>query len=198
MSTQWLLNRLAGSRSSGVIVGRDVCLFWGSKVRCRYGGTIRLGDRVRVDHGGMLFSQGGHIQIGPDSYIGPHAVLYGIGGLTIGRDALIAGNTVIVPGNHIFSDPRVPIREQGIVTEPVSIGDDVWIGAHVTVLAGVTIGNGAVIAAGAVVNRDVPAYVIVGGVPARVLKSRLEREKHLHLAAGGGAIALPTMTADET
>ena len=54
----------------------------------------------------------------------------------------------------------------------ITIGNDVWLGANVTILDGVTVGNGAIIAVGAVVTKDVPAYAIVGGVPARIIKYR--------------------------
>lgn len=60
---------------------------------------------------------------------------------------------------------------------PVEIGNDVWIGANVIILPGVKIGNGAIIAAGAVVSKDVPAYSIVGGVPAKIIKYRFEKNE---------------------
>ena len=58
--------------------------------------------------------------------------------------------------------------------EPVSIGDDCWLGRRVMVMPGVTIGDGCVIAAGAVVTKDIPPYSVAGGVPARVIKNRLD------------------------
>lgn len=64
------------------------------------------------------------------------------------------------------------LTSNDIVTSPPEIGNDVWIGSNVTILRGVKIGDGAVIAAGAVVNKDVPSYAIVGGVPAKVIRYR--------------------------
>lgn len=71
-------------------------------------------------------------------------------------------------------DPK--IRGKHFAGDATSIGHDVWIGARVTILRGVTVGDGAIIAAGAVVNKDVPPYAIVGGLPARVLRYRFDEE----------------------
>ena len=58
----------------------------------------------------------------------------------------------------------------------MQIGNDVWIGTGAILLDGVTIGNGAIVAAGAVVNKDVPPYAVVGGVPAKIIKYRFSEE----------------------
>ena len=80
---------------------------------------------------------------------------------------LIGHNCVIATLNHLTD----PDRRAGMIPAPVKIGNKVWIGANVTILQGVTIGDGAIIAAGAVVNRDIPPMTIVGGIPARPIKS---------------------------
>lgn len=88
------------------------------------------------------------------------------GGIYIGDRALIGHNCIIATLNHDMD----PAKRANLVPAPVRIGADAWLGANVTVCPGVTIGEGSVVAAGAVVTRDVPARMVVGGVPARVIR----------------------------
>lgn len=100
------------------------------------------------------------------------------GGLTIGNYVAIGHATSIVTGNHGFSDTEAPIKYQPVNIAPVTIGDNVWIGARVTILAGVRIAPGTVIAAGSVVTRSIEEPdMIVGGIPARIIKPRLADAK---------------------
>ncbi|MAB49031.1 MAG: acetyltransferase [Flavobacteriaceae bacterium] len=92
--------------------------------------------------------------------------------VVIGKHCSIAPNCVIVGSNHNFKEANQLIKKQGMSSVGVTIGDDVWIGANVTILDGVVIGKGAVIAAGAVINKDVPAYAVYGGVPAKKITER--------------------------
>ena len=87
----------------------------------------------------------------------------------IGNHVMIGPNTLITTVGHPLS-PKGR-REYHALAKPVRIGNDVWIGGNVTILPGVTIGNNVVVAAGAVINKDVPDNTLVGGVPARVIKT---------------------------
>lgn len=113
----------------------------------------------------------GEIALGEDVSVNPFACLSGT--LQIGNGVRIASHVSIVGFNHGFDDLDTPIFRQPLTSKGITIEDDVWIGANAVVLDGVRIGRGAIIAAGAVVSQDIPAYAIAGGVPARVLKSRL-------------------------
>ncbi|HWV47603.1 MAG TPA: acyltransferase [Nitrospira sp.] len=104
--------------------------------------------------------------------IHPFCYLDATGTIEIGSDVSIAHSTSILSTNHIWESLGVPIRDQGITLAKTVIEDDVWVGAGVRILAGTTVGTGAIVAAGAVVTKDVPAYAVVGGVPARVLRTR--------------------------
>lgn len=115
---------------------------------------------------------GGEITMGDFCSVNPYTVLYGHGGLHMGEGVRIAAHCVMIPANHNIDDPDIPVRKSGLTKKGIRIGNDVWIGARCVILDGVTIGEGAVIAAGAVVNRDVEPFMIVGGVPAKPIKSR--------------------------
>ena len=147
---------LSARRGYGrLTLGRWVVIGAGNAIRC-HEGNIRIGDKV-------VFGQGNTI----NAYLD----------VEIGDDCLFADSIYICDFDHRFDDPDVPIRKQGIVTEPVRIGADCWIGEKATILRGVTIGDGSVVASHALVNRDVPPRSIVGGVPAKVLKKRDEGQR---------------------
>ena len=109
---------------------------------------------------------GKNISIGKRVFINSGCRFQDQGGITIGDDCLVGHNAVFATLNHGFArDERKDLHPA-----PIVLGHNVWMGANVTILPGVTIGDNAVIAAGAVVTRDVPANVIAGGVPAKVIK----------------------------
>lgn len=111
----------------------------------------------------------GDVVIGDHTRIGIHNTI--IGPVCIGNHVNLAQGITVTALNHNFEDVTRRIDEQGISTKPVIIGDDVWIGANAVVLPGVTIGRHCVVAAGAVVTKDVPDHSVVGGVPAKILKT---------------------------
>ncbi|WPC72443.1 acyltransferase [Vibrio porteresiae] len=116
---------------------------------------------------------GKNISIGTDVFINSGCHFQDQGGITIGDHSLIGHKVVLATINHDLNPTNNRINHYA----PIHIGQHVWIGSNATVLPGVTIGDWAVIAAGAVVAKDVPAYTVVGGVPAKVLKT-VESAEH--------------------
>lgn len=127
-----------------------------------------------IDKRAIIAPWGGNIKVGQNCSVNPYSILYGHGGLEIGDSVRIAAHTIIIPANHIYHDPEVLIRKQGLTREGILIEDDVWIGANCTILDGIEIGEGAVVAAGSVVTESVPRYAIVAGIPAEQIGDRRE------------------------
>lgn len=94
-------------------------------------------------------------------------------GVFIGMKVMIAPNTVIVAFNHGYSDINMSMSDQENVQQEVVIEDDVWIGSNCTIGKGVRIGTGSIVASNSFVNKDVLPFSIVGGVPAKFIKSRV-------------------------
>lgn len=117
---------------------------------------------------GFRCDNGLNIHVGDEFLANYNVTILDISPVTMGDNVWIAPNTLITTINH----PILPKgRRQHLgISKPVKIGNDVWIGGNATILPGVTIGNNVIVAAGAVVTHDVPDNVIVGGVPAKVIR----------------------------
>lgn len=130
-----------------------------------------------VVHMWANFFEPSGITIGDDTIIGDHAFLDGRAPLAIGSHVDVASSVMIYNSEHDLEKEDFSAR-----VEPVLIGDYVFIGPRVIILPGVKIGKGAVVAAGAVVTKDVPDFAIVGGVPAKIIGER--KNKNLRYKLG--------------
>lgn len=148
----------------GVCVGHQAVLRANSK--CTPG--IAIGHNSHVGEFSVVAANRGKVVIGANSWIGPHCVLHGNGGLRVGDNVMIASHCAISTVAHQHDRLDIPMSEQGVHCEPVIIEDDVWIGTGAVILKGVRIGRGSIVGAGAVVTRDLPPHSIAMGVPARV------------------------------
>lgn len=159
---------------SNIVIGKRVVIKSGARLICTNAeSTLVIGDGSILHHGAILDTgPGGRIELGKSNSVNPYCVIYGHGGLKTGDYVRIAAHTVIIPANHIFDDPTVPIAKQGLTRKGIQMGSDIWIGTGCRILDGVTVHDGAIIAAGSVVNKTVNRGAIVGGVPARVIKYR--------------------------
>jgi acetyltransferase-like isoleucine patch superfamily enzyme len=137
-----------------------------------FGGRIAIADGVIISDGAIVATYGGTIEIAANTYIGPYCVLYGHGGLSIGRNTMIGAHTVIIPANHGFERIDVPMNSQPLTRKGIAIGEDVWIGSGCSILDGVRIGGGSVLGAGSVVTKDIDPYSIAFCVPAKIVGSR--------------------------
>lgn len=134
-------------------------------------GTIHLGNDVTLNRQAILIGGSAGIHIDDGVEINCLTFIDGSGGVSIGHRTLIGPGVKIISYKHGI-EGHTPIKQQATTHAPVEIKNDVWIGAGATILAGVRIGEGAVIGAGAVVTRDIPAWAVAIGQPARVARFR--------------------------
>jgi acetyltransferase-like isoleucine patch superfamily enzyme len=147
-----------GEENEGIVIGDGVMISRNTVLSCK-GGSIYVGNGVAFGANGLVHAEfGSDVTIGPDTTIA--AFVYLVGG-----------------GNYVLDRLDLPIKDSGFYSKGgIHLGAGGWVGSHVAVLDGVHVGDGCVLAAGAVVTRDVPSFIIAGGVPARPIGSRGDAE----------------------
>ncbi len=132
-------------------------------------------DDVIINRNCMVLSKSGPIKIGAKTTIGCNSVIVSMSGIELGEGVVIAGNCYLSAGAYQFDDKSKSIIGQEAYSKgPIKIGNHAWIGTGAIILDGVTVGEGAVIGAGAVVAKDIPAFAVAAGVPAKVQRMREE------------------------
>ena len=131
---------------------------------------LKMGRSVQI-RSHVIIHDAARVSIGDNSAILSFTLLFGTGGISIGRDVLISSNCSIFSITH-----RTDALDQGLLFRdtqlpaPVSIGDNVWIGTGARILPGVSIGANTIVGAGSVVTRSIPGGVVVAGIPAKVIR----------------------------
>ncbi|RZL68859.1 MAG: acyltransferase [Pedobacter sp.] len=134
-----------------------------------------LGDKTIIEDFSVINNGVGDVTIGSRTIIGLSSVI--IGPVNIGDDVMLAQHVVISGLNHGYEDISIPPSQQTTTKRIVNIMDNVWIGANAVITAGVTINKHCIVGAGSVVTKDVPAYCVVVGNPAKVVKRYNEVSK---------------------
>ncbi|MBA0263890.1 acyltransferase [Stenotrophomonas maltophilia] len=146
-------------------------LFWLRRlILCLMGAKVGTGVTI---HRSVRLFEFGSLEIGANTTINPWCFLDNRGGLKIGNNVNISHSVRIYSMGHDVDDPAC-----AVFSHPVVIEDDAWIFPSCLVMPGVTVGKGAVLYPGSVVVRDVPAYAVVGGNPARVIRERKRDQRY--------------------
>lgn len=134
-----------------------------------FGNTVKIGAFSTISTTSHLSKYGKGLEIGNCSAIGEYSYLGCAGGVAIGEHVIMGQYISFHSENHNFDDVTKLIKDQGVISNGIKLGNNIWVGSKVTFLDGAIIGDNSVVAAGAVVKGEFPPNVVIGGVPAKVL-----------------------------
>jgi acetyltransferase-like isoleucine patch superfamily enzyme len=160
-------------RWRGRLVTDGICFVApGVKLEIAPGARLVLGRWSWLGHGCKIRVHEGEVRIGAKSVVGQECTISAYQHVAIGRECVIADRVMMIDFDHGVVDVERPIRVQGIYKRDVNVGNNCWIGYGACILRGVTVGDNSIIGTNAVVAKDVPANVVAGGVPARMIRMR--------------------------
>lgn len=166
--------RIIVDKHCRVRIGDDVEFRRNVEIRAHGQSEVVIGDKSRIDRGvRLLAANKARIDLQAGTRIGLYSVLNGGDSITVGKKALISGFVYLQTSMHGYANRDQSVQDQGYDHAPVQLGDDTWLGTHVVVLPGVTIAQGGVVGSNAVVTKNVDAFQVVAGIPAKPLKERL-------------------------
>lgn len=160
--------------SGGIIIDKKCHIDALSSEGIQFGRNVSIGKYTTIECTGSLRHLGKGLTVGNNVGMGTHGFFGCAGGIKIGDDTIFGNYVSLHAENHNYSDATLPIRLQGVNHKGISIGKNCWIGAKTTILDGTKLGDGCIVAAGAVVRGEFPDNVIIGGVPAKIIKNRFD------------------------
>lgn len=165
------------TNKSNIDFGHNVTIAHNTKIdgyasnRLSIGNGSSIGAYSLVSCTSHPSKYGKGLKIGSNSAMGRFTEFGAAGGIEIGNDVIMGSYVSFHSENHNFTDTTKLIREQGVTSKGIKIGSNVWVGAKVTFLDGCIVGNHCVVAAGAVVNGVFPDNCVIGGIPAKIIKT---------------------------
>jgi len=166
--------------SKNIVFGKSVtidkhCVLDGfSSRKIILGNCVKIGAFSKLISTSHFSKYGIGLTMGNNSAVGQFTEFGAAGGIEIGNDVIMGSYVSFHSENHNFLDTEKLIREQGVTSKGIKLGNNIWVGAKVTFLDGCEVGNNSVVAAGAVVNGIFPDNVVIGGVPAKIIKNVAE------------------------
>jgi len=128
------------------------------------------GEQVVIKNN-CYFGNGSRLSVGDRSQLGQNSRLNG--NISIGKDVMMGPDVVMMATSHAFEDTTIPMNRQGeAVEQSIEIGNDVWVGTRAIIMPGVTLGSGCIVGAGAIVTKSFPNNSVIGGNPARLIRTR--------------------------
>jgi acetyltransferase-like isoleucine patch superfamily enzyme len=152
----------------------DGPLFLGRNLQIQIarGARVRFGRFVWVGDGTKIRCHEGEVVIGEKTVLGQECTISAYRRVRIGEQCVVADRAMFIDFDHGAAEVERPVRVQGIYKRDVEVGSNVWIGYGACFLRGVRVGDNSIVGTNSVVTRDVPANSVVGGVPARVIRTR--------------------------